>query len=213
MPPSPGSPPSAAAKRLDRLDRVFWGLVLLAVPAAVVVAAQRSTAPAAAALGGVDPVLVLGVLGALVCGVVLLVRRGSAERLAADVRSPVQVLRRGAVETSVIVGWVAAVFVGWEVLSATTGFDGSQLPLVGVLGVVVGALVGLVPGCAVQIVLTSLYLTGAVPFATLLANAVSQDGDALIPLLALRRRSALLASAVTVVPALLVGGLALLLTG
>ncbi|WP_298989272.1 putative manganese transporter [uncultured Pseudokineococcus sp.] len=214
-PPPSGPPPlraSAPAERLEPLDRVFWAVVVLSVPAAVAVAAQARTGPLAA-LGGVDPLLVLGVLGSLVCGAVLLARRGGRERLSADVRTPAEVLRRGAAETSVIVGWVAAVFVGWEVLSGATGFDGSQLPLVGVAGVVVGALVGLVPGCAVQIVLTSLYLTGAVPFATLLANAVSQDGDALIPLLALRRRSAVLASAVTVVPALVVGGVALLVTG
>ena len=206
--PDLGAPPG-----LDPLTRVFWVLLVLAVPASVVVTAQVDRAPLAAALGGLDPVLLLGVLGTLACAALLVVHRGSGERLAVDVRSREEVLRRGAAETAVIVGWVAVVFVGWEVLSAWTGFDGSQLPLLGVAGVVVGALVGLVPGCAVQIVLTSLYLTGVVPLPTLLANAVSQDGDALIPLLALRRRSALLASAVTVVPALLVGGLALLVTG
>ncbi|WP_299036650.1 putative manganese transporter [uncultured Pseudokineococcus sp.] len=206
------APGVAAARGLDPLTRTFWAVLLLAVPASVVVTAQVDAAPLAAALGGVDPVLVLGVLGTLTCLVLLVGHRGAGERLAGVVSTREEVLRRGAAETSVIVGWVAVVFVGWEVLSAWTGFDGSQLPLVGVAGVVVGALVGLVPGCAVQIVLTSLYLTGAVPISTLLANAVSQDGDALIPLLALRRRSALLASAVTVVPALMVGGLALLLT-
>jgi len=204
-----GGPPAGP----DALTRAFWAVAVLAVPASVLVTAQVDRVGLTAVLGGVDPVLVVGVLGTLTCGLVLLARRGSGDRLAAEVRSREDVLGRGAAETSVIVGWVALVFVGWELLSTWTGFDGSQLPLVGAAGVVVGALVGLVPGCAVQIVLTSLYLTGAVPSSTLLANAVSQDGDALIPLLALRRRSALLASAVTVVPALLVGGVALLVTG
>ncbi|MEJ5915817.1 putative manganese transporter [Pseudokineococcus sp. 1T1Z-3] len=190
----------------------FWAVVVLALPASVALTAQVGTGALTAALGGLDPVLALGVLGAVVCGAVLVVRHGGSDRLAAQVGSRGDVLRRGAAETSVIVAWVAAAFVAWEVLSATTGFDGSQLPLVGVAGVVLGALVGLVPGCAVQIVLTSLYLTGAVPLPTLLANAVSQDGDALIPLLAMRRRSALLASAITTVPALVVGGVALALT-
>jgi hypothetical protein len=43
-----------------------------------------------------------------------------------------------------------------------------------------------------------------------MANAVAQDGDALLPLLALDRRSAVTASAITTAPALLVGGLTLL---
>ncbi len=44
-----------------------------------------------------------------------------------------------------------------------------------------------------------------VPFAALLANAISQDGDALFPLLAIDRRSSLIATVITTIPALLLG--------
>ena len=58
-----------------------------------------------------------------------------------------------------------------------------------------------------------LFLAGGMPLPTLVANSISQDGDALLPLLALERRSAVLATCITTVPALLVGGGLLLLSG
>jgi hypothetical protein len=104
-----------------------------------------------------------------------------------------------------VVVWVAVAYVAWALVHVLTGFDGSQLPVLGMTGVLVGALVGLVPGCAVQIVFTGLYVGGVVPLPTLLANAVSQDGDALLPLIALERRSALVATCITTLPGLVVG--------
>jgi Putative, 10TM heavy-metal exporter len=101
--------------------------------------------------------------------------------------------------------WVAAAYIAWSLLTHVTGFDGSQLPLFGLAGVVVGACVGLIPGCAIQIVFAGIFVAGGMPLPTLLANTVSQDGDALIPLLALEHRSALLATVLTTIPALAVG--------
>jgi hypothetical protein len=69
----------------------------------------------------------------------------------------------------------------------------------------VGLLVGFVPGCGPQIVVTSLYLAGAIPFSAQLANAISNDGDALFPALALAPRAAILATAYSALPALLIG--------
>ena len=51
----------------------------------------------------------------------------------------------------------------------------------------------------------SLYLKGMLPFAALVANAISQDGDALFPLLAIDRRSSLTATVITTIPALVLG--------
>ncbi|MBS3872891.1 MAG: hypothetical protein KGZ92_08810 [Firmicutes bacterium] len=81
----------------------------------------------------------------------------------------------------------------------------SVLLTAGLAAIVVGALVGIVPGCGPQIIFVTLYAQGLVPFAALLANAISQDGDALFPLLALDRRSALSATLITAGVALLVG--------
>jgi len=115
------------------------------------------------------------------------------------------VLRHGAHEVSFVTVWIAAAYLAWSLLTHLTGFDGSQLPLLGVAGVLVGALIGLVPGCAMQIVFTGIFLAGGMPLSTLAANMVSQDGDALLPLLALEHRSALIATVLTTIPALIVG--------
>ena len=69
----------------------------------------------------------------------------------------------------------------------------------------VGLAVGMLPGCGPQILVTSLYISGAVPLSAQLANAISNDGDALFPAIALAPKAALVASIYTAVPALLVG--------
>ena len=152
--------------------------------------------------------LLLGLLGTGIA-VVWFVRSGC--RLADDDEqtacetSYAGVLRHGGHEVAFVTVWVAVAYIAWSLVTHMTGFDGSQLPVFGVLGVVVGATIGLVPGCAVQIVFAGIFAAGGMPVATLVANTISQDGDALLPLLALEHRSALLATVLTTIPALLVG--------
>ena len=75
----------------------------------------------------------------------------------------------------------------------------------GVLAPVGGALLGLIPGCAPQIVFAGIYAEGGIPFSALTANAISQDGDALFPLLAIDMKAAIVATIYTTIPALIVG--------
>jgi len=159
--------------------------------------------------------LALGVVGAVVA-LVVFVRGGCRladddERSAAET-SMAAVLRHGGHEVAFVTVWVAVAYLAWSLLSHLTGFDGSQLPLLGLAGVLVGALIGLVPGCAVQIVFVGIFAAGGMPLATFVANTISQDGDALLPLLALEHRSALLATVLTTLPALVVGLAFLVLT-
>jgi hypothetical protein len=121
-------------------------------------------------------------------------------------------LSHGVHEVAFVTVWVAVAYLAWSAATNLTRFDGSQLPLWGVAGVLVGACIGLIPGCAVQIVFAGMFAAGGLPLPTLAAKTVSQDGDALLPLLALEHRSALLATVLTTLPALVVGGGFLLLT-
>jgi hypothetical protein len=57
------------------------------------------------------------------------------------------------------------------------------------------------------------YAEGAIPFSALTANAISQDGDALFPLIAIDKKAAVVASIYTTVPALAVGVLLHVLFG
>lgn len=55
-------------------------------------------------------------------------------------------------------------------------------------------LVGFIPGCGPQILITSLYLSGSVPRSAQLGNAIANDGDALFPALAVAPKAAMVAT-------------------
>lgn len=210
------APAVTAPARRPAVATAFWGLTTPAFLVSVPVVFQMlDPDQLTGALRGLDPYLILGVAGTLVAVVIFASGRG---RFADDTmetahpRSVRETLRHAAREASFVTVWVAVAYVAWEAFTRTTGLDGSELPLIGVAGVLTGALIGLIPGCAVQIVFTGLYVSGGIPLPTLAANAISQDGDALIPLAALRRRSAALATVITTIPALVVG-MALLAIG
>lgn len=191
------------------LPLLFWLLVGTGFTVSLPVTFQLlDTAALATALGGVDLYLTLGVTGTLVA-VVSFVRGGCTladdDLDTAHPSSLAMVFRHGAREVAFVTVWVAVAYLTWQFFTTLTGFDGSQLPLIGLAGVAVGALVGLIPGCGVQIVFAGIFLAGGMPLPTLAANAISQDGDALLPLLALERGSALVATVLTTVPALVVG--------
>lgn len=201
---------------LGLLPAALWAVLAVGTLVAVPTTFQLvDPARLAAGLGGVDPYLAVGLLGTTTALVVFL-RRGSLladdDLVDAHPASGRDVLRHGAHEVAFVTVWVAAAYVAWSLVQHTTGFDGSQLPVLGLVGVLVGAGIGLVPGCAVQIVFVGLFLAGGVPLPTLVANTVSQDGDALLPMLALDPRGAALATVLTTVPAVLVGSLLVVLS-
>lgn len=191
--------------------RAWWALVGVGMVLSVVVVFQVAEQAAVAAwFGGVDAYLVVGTAGTAVAVVSVAASgrwRGDDDAcsIPAAQRTAADVLRGAARETAFVTTWVLVAFVAWAAVVRFAGFDPAGFPALGLVGVLVGAVVGLVPGCGIQIAFTGLYLQGAIPFSTLAANALSQDGDALFPLLARDRRSAVLATVVTTVPAVLVG--------
>lgn len=111
-------------------------------------------------------------------------------------------------EISFVIVWIFAAYVLYDLIILMVGGEESLVNLVlgaGVLSVFAGAALGIVPGCGIQIVFMSFYLKGGIPFAALVANSISQDGDALFPLLAMDKKSALWATIITTIPAILVG--------
>ena len=63
---------------------------------------------------------------------------------------------------------------------------------------------GFIPGCGPQIVVTTYYLNGYIPFSAELGNAISNDGDALFPALALAPKDAIYATLTSAIPAVIV---------
>lgn len=117
-------------------------------------------------------------------------------------------------ETAFVAMWVFAAYLVYEffVLALGKGIyvDGEALmsgflSRTGLSAVIMGVLIGIIPGCGPQIIFVSLFIKGFVPFSALLANAISQDGDALFPLLAIDRKSSLWATIFNTVTALIVG--------
>jgi len=97
---------------------------------------------------------------------------------------------KAALDTQFVLAWVVLAFIMFELSVVWFGLDIAGLiqsmgpGLVG-LAIIIGFLLG----CGPQILVTSLYLNGAVPFSAQLGNAISNDGDALFPAIALSPKS------------------------
>lgn len=115
-------------------------------------------------------------------------------------------LQKAAQDTNFVTAWVILAFMAFELitffghinLASTFSGWGAWMPLLGVA-------IGLLPGCGPQILVTSLYIAGAAPLSAQLANAISNDGDALFPAIALAPKAALVATFYSAIPAFIVG--------
>ncbi|MGL4563048.1 MAG: putative manganese transporter [Brevinema sp.] len=119
-----------------------------------------------------------------------------------------ETLIHNAEETAFVVMWVFIALYCYELLVYFLGgvdFIKSLLAQHGYMMVIVALLIGLIPGCGPHIILTGLYIQGILPFSALIANAISNDGDALFPLLAMDKKSAFFASIYSTIPAVIVG--------
>lgn len=138
---------------------------------------------------------------------------GMAIGLAIWVMSPVKAMThpadppvtRMAEETAFISVWVLAAFLIYAWAETFAGLDiAALLSGVALLLPFMGAVIGLIPGCGPQVIVATLYINGAVPFSALVANAISNDGDALFPAIALAPKAAIMATLWSTVPALIV---------
>ena len=116
------------------------------------------------------------------------------------------ILDRTSIDTNFVTVWVIGAFLIFELTVHWTGFDFGALfnawrPLLPLIA----TLIGFLPGCGPQILVTTFYLQGLIPFSAQIANAISNDGDALFPAIALAPKTAILATLYTAVPALIIG--------
>ncbi len=119
-----------------------------------------------------------------------------------------ETLIHSAEDTAFVNTWVFVAYLIYEIIVYSLGGEDvvrEWMTSTGIATVFIGALIGLIPGCGPQIIFVSLYAKGMIPFAALLTNAISQDGDALFPLLAIDKKSSLIATLITTIPALIVG--------
>lgn len=115
-----------------------------------------------------------------------------------------KVFQKVALDTNFVTSWVVVAFLLFELAMLYGDF---QLENVfnqfSAFAPVAGVIIGMIPGCGPQIITTSLYLSGAIPLSAQIGNAISNDGDALFPAIALSPKVAFVATIYSSIPALL----------
>jgi len=115
-------------------------------------------------------------------------------------------MMKTALDTQFVTSWVVVAFLIFELGIFWTGFDiAASFSNLGTLTILLAIVVGLLPGCGPQILVTSLYLQNNIPFSAQIGNAISNDGDALFPAIALAPKAALVATIYSTIPALIAG--------
>ena len=155
------------------------------------------------------PASLLGFIGGMLCfgmwalpRLVPALRRSRPATETADGKS---IIRRTIADTNFVTSWVIFAFLLFEVTIHLTDLDlnalfGSVVAFAPLIAVVIG----FVPGCGAQILVTTLYLSGYLPLSAQIGNAISNDGDALFPAIALAPGAAVMATLYSAIPALLI---------
>ena len=116
-----------------------------------------------------------------------------------------KIIRRTVSDTNFITGWVILAFLAYEL---TVHFGGFNLETIFksyyILIPFIAILIGFLPGCGPQILVTTLYLNGIIPLSAQIGNAISNDGDALFPAIALHPKAAFIATIYSAFPAIIV---------
>lgn len=110
-----------------------------------------------------------------------------------------------AYDTNFVLAWVIVAFLLFELVVEFTGIDlKAWFSIMPVLTPLIAIAIGLLPGCGPQIIVTTLYINGFVPFSAQVGNAIANDGDALFPAIALAPKAALVATIYSGIPAIVV---------
>ena len=113
-------------------------------------------------------------------------------------------IRRTISDTNFVTVWVIFAYLVFELsvyflgIDLKTVFDGWALftPMIAVL-------LGFLPGCGPQVLVTTMYLSGIIPLSAQIGNALSNDGDALFPAIAIAPKVAVVATLYSAVPAVI----------
>jgi len=150
------------------------------------------------------PATLVGVVGGtLALAMRLLPRSKRVPRIQSSMDG--SLVRRTVEDTNFITVWVIGAFLVFELsvyglgLDLQALFDGWAIftPLIAVL-------LGFLPGCGPQVLVTTMYLAGLVPLSAQIGNTISNDGDALFPAIAIAPKVAIAATLYSAVPAIII---------
>lgn len=156
----------------------------------------------------VSPIIVLGFAGGILCFSMYMLPRlfpSLPRNHSSGTGDTYSAIRRTISDTNFVTSWVIFAFIAFELTIHTTDFDlQAMFEGIAIFAPLLAILVGLLPGCGPQIIVTSLYLSGFIPLSALVGNAISNDGDALFPAIAIAPRTAIVATLYSTIPALLI---------
>ena len=145
----------------------------------------------------------LGYSGALLAMFIWAINPFSDKAISLDTSRNIQ--SKGIDMTNFVTVWVIVGFLVFDIGIYFTGIDFKKLFEVMLpLTPLVAIFIGFIPGCGPQILTATLYLNGYIPFSAEIGNAISNDGDALFPAIAICPKDAILATIYSAVPALIV---------
>ena len=181
---------------------IFWALIF--IPGFVIglfVAFQQDVDQLLSIPDGLSIVYSIGAAGAILCIFMWSLNPLSDFQCSTD-RSR-NLLSRVVDTTNFVTTWVICGFLAFEIFMYFTEYNLKTffeiwLPFVPLMAV----LFGFLPGCGPQIVVTTFYLNGFIPLSAEIGNAISNDGDALFPAIALTPKAAIIATLYSAVPAI-----------
>ena len=188
----------ASTRLLDRL----WMLILIPGMILAGLVAFQVDVDALFATESFDrPATLLGVIGGTLAMSMRLAPRFGIKGDAAFSASA-GLVRRTISDTNFVTVWVIFAYLVFELsvyflgLDLKTVFDGWAL-----LTPMIAILLGFLPGCGPQVLVTTMYLSGIIPLSAQIGNALSNDGDALFPAIAIAPKVAIVATLYSAVPA------------
>lgn len=195
------------------INLLRWPWIALMVPGLVLgigTAMQVDTDAWFGSLAVYDPTLWLGCLGALLCLFTWSISANAGPMLVNLAGKMTETsgwkihVERIIVDTNFVTVWVICAYLMFELFMLWSSVDlAAVFRTYAVFVPAMAVLIGFIPGCGPQILVTTFYLNGLVPFSAMIGNALSNDGDALFPAIALAPKTALLATLYTAFPAFL----------
>ena len=182
---------------------IFWTLVF--IPGFIIglfVAFQQDVDQILGSPKGLNITHSIGAVGAILCIFMWSLNPLSDFQCSTD-RSR-NLLSRVVDTTNFVTTWVICGFLTFEIFMYFTEYDLKiifeiWLPFVPLMAI----FFGLLPGCGPQIVVTTFYLNGLIPLSAEIGNAISNDGDALFPAIALAPKAAIIATLYSTIPAII----------
>jgi hypothetical protein len=186
------------------LDRIWLIIMLPGLVLAALVAFQVDVDALFASDYLDKPASLLGVLGGVLAVAMRLAPRFGISGDTAFSASGT-ILRRTVADTNFVTVWVIGAYLVFDLsvyffaIDLKQVFSGFTLftPMIAIL-------IGFLPGCGPQVLVTTMYLAGILPLSAQIGNALSNDGDALFPAIAIAPKVAVVATLYSAVPAVII---------